>query len=48
MSQEKPKKAARQERPFLILLFPGLLDKPLKEQVIFLLDLIRSFLLSAG
>src|SRR5690554_3683714 len=48
MSQEKPKKAARQERPFLILLFPGLLDKPLKEQVIFLLDLISLLLIIGG
>ena len=48
MSQEKPKKAARQERPFLILFFPGLLDKPLKEQVIFLLDFIALFLIISG
>jgi methyl-accepting chemotaxis protein len=48
MSQEKPKKAARQERPFLILFFPGLLDKPLKDQVLFLLDLIALLLIISG
>ena len=40
--------ASRQERPFLILLLPGLLDKPLKEQVLFLLDLISILLFIGG
>ncbi|NLY89696.1 MAG: hypothetical protein GX085_08795 [Firmicutes bacterium] len=48
MSQEKQEKASRQERPFLILLLPGLLDKPLKEQVLFLLDLISILLFIGG
>lgn len=48
MSQQKSKKTSRQERPFLILLFPGLLDKSIKEQVIYLLDIFTIVLFIAG
>src|SRR5690606_1307016 len=46
--QEKKEKAPRQERPLLILFFPWLLDRPIIDQVIYLLDLITLLLFIGG